>query len=72
MRLLQERAVEIESHRGLLPESVTDWMALALFAENRQKFTLMCANAEKKNNLAYRQAAMWLNRLMERNESIAG
>ncbi|MEO1443490.1 MAG: hypothetical protein AAFV33_24015 [Chloroflexota bacterium] len=71
MKLLEHRAAEIEADSTLVPESVTDWMAMALFAKNRRKFAIMCGRAEKAKNTEYRQAAVWLNRLMKSNEDKA-
>ncbi|MEM6285358.1 MAG: hypothetical protein AAF787_24425 [Chloroflexota bacterium] len=68
MALLEKRAAEIEENPGMVPTSVTDWMAMALFAENRRDFAIMCGQAEKANDSAYRQAAVWLNRLMKKAE----
>lgn len=65
MQLLEARSQEIESNPSLEPKSVTDWMALALFAENRNALALRCHHAEQRGDKAYKQAAYWLNRLME-------
>lgn len=65
MSLLKSRAAELEAAPTLEPQSVTDWMALALFAKNRNRFAVACGRAEQEQDKAYHQAAFWLRRLME-------
>lgn len=65
MALLKERAAELEAAPSLAPKSVTDWMALALFAKNRNRFAAACGHAEQAHDKAYHQAAFWLKRLID-------
>ncbi len=62
--LLRERAAELEAATTLQPTTVTDWMALALFAEDRDRLTERCVQAEQEQDKSYTDAAFWLKRLM--------
>lgn len=62
--LLRQRAIELEKGKTLDPVSVTDWMALALFAEDRDRLAERCREAEGAEDRSYKNAAYWLRRLM--------
>jgi len=65
MLLLEKRSREIEKDAKAEPKSVTDWMALALFAKNRNALALKCYYAEQRKDKSYKQATYWLNRLLD-------
>jgi hypothetical protein len=69
MQMLEARSAELEANDELAPESVTDWMALSLFADDRRRLALRCAQAERANDENYRRAAYWLHRLMKQQSA---
>ncbi len=69
MQMLEERSAELEAGDELAPASVTDWMALALFADDRRRFARRCGKAEKENDMNYKRATYWLHRLMKHQPS---
>ena len=68
MKVLRERADELTSNESLKPESKNDWLALALFAEDRRWFVEICEQAERNRDIPYLHARNWLKQIVEKEK----
>ena len=63
---LKARAAELEAESILSPHTVTDWLALELFAKDRKRFDKCCQCAKQENDPIYRIASSWIARLRKK------
>lgn len=66
---LQARARELEPAPKLPLRDVSDWLAVALFLENRQHFLAMCRVAERYHDPVYQRAKPWLGKIIEHDHN---
>lgn len=71
MKVLRERAADMLTN-GLTPESKNDWLALALFAEDRRAFVAACEQAEANREVPYLKARTWLKDVVEKDKTKLG
>ncbi|MEL6269728.1 MAG: hypothetical protein AAFV33_26245 [Chloroflexota bacterium] len=64
-RMLNDRAIELEAAPEIHPQSKNDWLALALFAKNREWFLMLCKQAEHNKSLLFMQARPWLQQIID-------
>lgn len=61
---LKRRCDELERAETLNPQSVDDWVALALWADDRKRLLECCRHAEVNGDPQYRQAAYWIRTII--------
>ncbi len=64
-KMLQERSVAITNANAVQMLHESDWLALALYAEDRRMFAHLCLDAEANNDPVYRSASRWLGDIFE-------
>ncbi len=72
MKMLRERASKLTGDESLKPESKNDWLALALFAEDRRWFVEACEQAERDRDIPYLRARNWLKQIVEKDKRKLG
>ena len=65
MVMLRERADKLLPNPQLPLRDVNDWLAIALFAEDRRQFVALCQEANDLDDSIYRRAEPWLRRIVE-------
>jgi hypothetical protein len=71
MNAMRHRAEQLEAN-GTPPKDKNDWLALALFAEDRPKFLARCEKAAQSKNLVYLSAEAWLRQITDVERKIYG
>ncbi|MEM6529977.1 MAG: hypothetical protein AAF653_16875 [Chloroflexota bacterium] len=69
---LNERAIELEREPELHPQDKNDWLALALFAEDRARFLAACKQAQQNKSYVYLQVQPWLQQIIYADEVFLG
>ncbi|MFZ4816663.1 MAG: hypothetical protein ACOYL5_19160 [Phototrophicaceae bacterium] len=64
MQNLQARAQELTQQGRPHPQKVNDWLALALFCEDRILFLDLCEAAQREEDPIFRQAEHWLQKII--------
>lgn len=67
MDMLETRFQEMGDNPPLPVQSVNDWLALALFMENRVQFLELCQKADKSNDPIYQRAKHWLVKIADKD-----
>lgn len=65
MRTMSQRAEALESQDVISVPEKNDWLALALFAKDRQRFLQTCERAKQTRNVVYFQAEPWLRYVIQ-------
>jgi len=66
MERLEARAAQMEAEGIQIPlKDVSDWLALALFMDDRDRFEMLCTVADHRGYTVYRRARPWIEKLLE-------
>lgn len=65
MVTLKQRADELEPTPKPPLSDVSDWLAVALFLDDRRHFLAMCRAAEHYDDPVYRRAKPWLAKIIQ-------
>lgn len=60
---LEERAVELEAQEALAPQDNLDWLALAFFAQDRDRFKAHCDHMAAIEDRSYARVNYWLSKI---------
>ncbi|MEO0564490.1 MAG: hypothetical protein AAF125_20465 [Chloroflexota bacterium] len=70
MEELQGRALELGEAPGLPLSKPSDWLAIALFMEDRDRFHAMCAESRAAGDPVHKQALPWLSKMLQHEENV--
>jgi hypothetical protein len=65
-QMLRERARFIETTSEADIQHESDWLALALYGDDRAFFAQMCLHAQEAEDPVYLNAEKWLKRIIEK------
>lgn len=66
IEMLRKRAAFIQANPDTRIEHESDWLALALYADDRRLFAEMCLHAAQTSDAVYESAAQWIGRLIDK------
>jgi hypothetical protein len=65
MERLQRRCAELETQDPVTPKDTTDWLALAIYGQDRDQFMQLYRAAEAAPDEVFERAQPWLTRFVQ-------